>query len=275
MSKLLSANFFRLWKDKIFRICLGTIFIGTVYLMLMGMRAEYVDHNGFDLDYYYFKTLPYYGMILAVSIAKFIGIDYDDGTIRNKFIIGYTRREIYVANLLTCCFSSTLLFAAWAVGGLVGIPYFGIWSVGIAGYFQLLIIALLTVWALTAVFVSIAQFITNRFANVITVFAAMFILMLGSYFYNALCEPETYMNGMVINSAGTVEFGDEITNPAYIGGTLRTVYHVILNILPTGQQIWIADETVTHPVFMCMCSMMIIVVFTGIGFLLFRKKDIK
>jgi hypothetical protein len=147
--------------------------------------------------------------------------------------------------------------------------------VGIDGYFQLLLLELLTVWALTAVFVSIAQFITNRFANVITVFAAILILMLGSYFYNALCEPETYMNVMTINSDGTVEFGDEITNPAYIGGTLRTVYHVILNILPTGQQIWIAGETVTHPIFMCMCSMMIIVVFTGIGFLLFRKKDIK
>jgi hypothetical protein len=139
----------------------------------------------------------------------------------------------------------------------------------------LLLLELLTVWALTAVFVSIAQIITNRFANVIIVFVAMFILMLGSYFYNALCEPETYMNGMVINSDGTVIFGDEIANPAYIGGTLRTVYRVILNILPSGQQIWIADETVTHPLFMCICSLLMIVIFTSIGLSLFRKKDIK
>jgi hypothetical protein len=117
--------------------------------------------------------------------------------------------------------------------------------------------------------------ITNKAGNAVAaIFIALALLILGSYFYNALCEPETYMNGMVINSDGTVEFGDEITNPAYIGGALRTVYHVILNILPSGQQIWIADETVTHPVFMCMCSLMMIVVFTGIGLLLFHKKDI-
>jgi hypothetical protein len=70
-------------------------------------------------------------VILAISIARFIGTDYDDGTIRNKFIIGYTRSEIYAANLLTCCICSTLLFVSWAVGGLAGIPYFGLWSVGI------------------------------------------------------------------------------------------------------------------------------------------------
>jgi hypothetical protein len=118
--------------------------------------------------------------------------------------------------------------------------------------------------------------ITNKAGNAVAaIFIALALLILGSYFYNALCEPETYMNGMEINSDGTVIFGDEIANPAYIGGTLRTVYRVILNILPSGQQIWIADETVTHPLFMCICSLLMIVIFTSIGLSLFRKKDIK
>jgi hypothetical protein len=118
--------------------------------------------------------------------------------------------------------------------------------------------------------------ITNKAINAVTaIFIALALLLLGSYFYNSLCEPETYMNGVTITSDGTVELGDEVANSAYIGGALRTVYYVILNILPSGQQIWIADETVTHPVFMCMCSLTIMVVFTGIGLLLFRKKDIK
>jgi hypothetical protein len=164
----------------------------------------------------------------------------------------------------------------WAVGGLVGIPYFGLWSVGIGGWLQLLLISLLTLLAITSILTMTCQMITNKAGNAVAaIFIALALLLFSSYFYNALSEPETYVNGVTINSDGTVEFGGEITNPAYIGGTLRTVYHVILNILPTGQQIWIADETVTHPVFMCMCSMMIIVVFTGIGLLLFRRKDIK
>jgi ABC-type transport system involved in multi-copper enzyme maturation permease subunit len=275
MRKLVSANFSRMWKNKFFWLCTVAILGFVVFMVLMGANVDKMQNLGRNLDYYYFNSLPYFGPLLSVFISMFLGTEYSDGTIRNKLIVGHTRTEIYFANLLTCFGGCLIFFAVWAVGGLVGIPYFGLWSVGIDGYFQLLIIELLTVWTLTAVFVSIAQFITNRYANVITVFVATFILMLGSYFYNALCEPETYMNGMTINSDGTVEFGDVIANPAYIGGALRTVYQVILNILPTGQQIWIADETVTHPIFMCMCSLMIIVVFTGIGLLLFHKKDIK
>jgi Zn-dependent protease with chaperone function len=168
-----------------------------------------------------------------------------------------------------------LLFAAWAVGGLAGIPYFGLWSMGITGYVQLLVIELLAFLAMTAILVPIAQFITNRSANVITVFAAMAVLLLGSYFYNALSEPETYMDGYTINWDGTVDFGEEVANPAYIAGTLRVVYRAILNVLPTGQQIWIADETVTQPVLMGICSLIVIVVCSGIGLLLFRKKDLK
>jgi hypothetical protein len=72
-----------------------------------------------------------------------------------------------------------------------------------------------------------------------------------------------------------VDFGEEVANPAYIAGTMRVVYRAILNILPTGQQIWIADEIVTQPVLMGLCSLLVIVVCSGIGLLLFRKKDLK
>jgi hypothetical protein len=246
-----------------------------MFMVLQGGRADALEGWGRNLDYYYFKTPPYCGLILAVAIAKFIGTDYDDGTIRNKCIIGHTRTEIYLANLLTCGLCSTLLFVAWAVGGLAGIPYFGLWSVGLAGYFQIMLLELLAFLAMTAFLVCIAQFITNRSANVITVFAAMAVLLLGSYFYNALCEPETYMDGYTINWDGTVDFGEEVANPAYIAGTMRVVYRAILNVLPTGQQIWIADEIVTQPVLMGICSLLVIVVCSGVGPLLFRKKDLK
>jgi ABC-type transport system involved in multi-copper enzyme maturation permease subunit len=275
MRNLLGANLFRLRRDKTFWLCIAAMLGFSMFMVLQGGRADALEGWGRNLDYYYFKTPPYCGLVLAVAIARFIGTDYDDGTIRNKCIIGHTRSEIYLANLLTCFICSTLLFAAWAVGGLAGIPYFGLWSMGITGYVQLLILELLAFLAMTAFLVCIAQFITNRSANVITVFAAMAILLLGSYFYNALCEPMTYMDGYTIHSDGTVDFGDEITNPAYIAGTLRVVYQTILYILPTGQQIWIADETVTQPLMMGVCSLIVIVVCSGIGLLLFRKKDLK
>jgi ABC-type transport system involved in multi-copper enzyme maturation permease subunit len=275
MRNLLRANLFRLRRDKVFWICVAAMLGFSMFMVLQGGRADAMEGWGRNLDYYYFKPPAYCGIILAVAIARFIGTDYDDGTIRNKCIIGHTRSEIYIANLLACCLGSTLLFVAWAVGGLAGIPYFGLWSVSIAEFFQLLILELLAFLAMTAFLASIAQFITNRSANVITIFAAMAILLLGSYFYNALSEPETYMDGYTINWDGTVDFGEEVANPAYIAGTMRVVYQAILNVLPTGQQIWIADETVTQPVFMAVCSVAFFAVFTVIGLLIFRKKDLK
>jgi hypothetical protein len=140
---------------------------------------------------------------------------------------------------------------------------------------QLLALELLAFLAMTALLVPIAQMITNRSANVITIFAAMTVLMLSSYFYNALCEPETYMDGYTIHWDGTVELGKEVANPAYVGGALRSVYRAMLHILPTGQQIWIADETVTQPLVMAACSVAFFAVCTGIGLLAFRKKDLK
>jgi hypothetical protein len=147
--------------------------------------------------------------------------------------------------------------------------------VSLAEYFQLLLLELLAFLAMTSLLVAIAQMVTNRSANVISVFAALAILMLGSYFYNALCKPETYMDGYTIHWDGTVDFGDEVANPAYIGGALRGVYRVLLYILPTGQQIWIGNEVVTQPVFMGLCSVAFFAVFAALGLMLFRKKDLK
>jgi hypothetical protein len=275
MRNLLRANLYRLWRDKIFWICTAAMLGFSVFMELQGGQADAWWELGRNLEYYYFRTPVYCGLILAVGIAKFIGTDYDDGTIRNKCIIGHRRSEIYWANLLTCCLYSTVLFLAWAVGGMAGIPYFGLWSVSMAEYFQLLLLELLAFLAMTSLLVAIAQLVTNRSANVISVFAALAVLMLGSYFYNALCEPETYMDGYTIHWDGTVDFGDEVANPAYIGGALRGVYQVLLYILPTGQQIWIGNEVVTQPVFMGLCSVAFFAVFAALGLRLFRKKDLK
>jgi hypothetical protein len=48
-----------------------------------------------------------------------------------------------------------------------------------------------------------------------------------------------------------------------------------LNILPTGQQIWIANETVTHPILMGICSLALILILVFIGQALFKKKNLK
>jgi hypothetical protein len=178
--------------------------------------------------------------------------------------------------LLTCFGGCLVFFVVWAMGGLLGIPHFGLWSVGIRGWLQLLLISLLTMFAIVSILTAFSQAISNKAANaIVAIFIALALLLSASFFYNALNEPETTISYMKLNSDGTFELGDEVANPAYVGGTLRIVYQALLNLLPTGQQILISDEPITHLGVMCLCSLLVIVVFAGIGLLLFRKKDIK
>lgn len=281
MSKLLSANLYRLWRSRLYWLCVFAMLLFSGCAMLKGCReAAKLLPEGYsiDLDYYYFHTLPYFGLFLSVFTGLFLGTEYSDGTVRNKIIVGCTRTEIYLANTICCAVAALSIYIAWAVGGLLGIPTPGSWSIGPAGLAEHLLIGLMSVLALNAFFTLIGQLSQNKAATaVVSVLAALVLLLAASMLYNALCEQETVYSGVTISVEGSVEFGDGdvVANPAYVGGTMRTVYRALLNILPTGQAIWIADEVVTQPVWMLVSSAAVIIVLTACGLTLFRKKDIK
>jgi ABC-type transport system involved in multi-copper enzyme maturation permease subunit len=241
-----------------------------------GIRLEKMLQFGKNLDYYTFEILPYFGLFLSVYISMFMGTEYSDGTIRNKLIVGHDRRTIYFANLLTCFVGSMVIYLVCAIGSLTGIPYFGLWSIGIVGYIKLMILTLLCTLALTSIFVLMSHLITNKaISAVLNIIVALAIMLTASFIYNALCESETTYSNIIISADEGVVFGDVIANPNYVSGTARTVCKVILNILPTGQQIWIANETVTHPIFMGICSLALILILVFIGQLLFKRKNLK
>lgn len=275
MYKLFSANLHYLTKIKTFLFTVLFSFCFAGFTVLQGGKVDAMGNLGRDLDYYYFKPLLYMGIIISIFIAMFIGTEYSDKTIHNKFIVGHTRNEVYISNLLTCFTGVFAVFLAWAVGGLMGIPYFGLWSVGMGKYFFYLFIGLLSILAITSLFVLLVQLAANKTNGVIiAILAALIMLLATSYFYNALAEPEMTFSYVTI-TGNNIEYGPEIANPAYIGGNLRNIYEAILLILPTGQQLLISDKNITNPFFCISCSLAIIIITTALGLLLFTKKDIK
>ena len=91
--------------------------------------------------------------------------------------------------------------------------------------------------------------------------------------YNALSEQE-FISGVVITLEG-MHMGEPTLNPNYIRGVLRTVYETILNILPTGQAILMANLDITRPLFQMTASLFLILLICACGALLFSKKDLK
>lgn len=94
MSKLLSANFIRLKKDKFF-------WSGLVFMLAAGIFfpvMRYMDMRQTQtinrIDNGFFGCALFIGIVMAVFCSLFIGTEYSEGTIRNKIIIGQKRGTV-------------------------------------------------------------------------------------------------------------------------------------------------------------------------------------
>ena len=101
MTKLLSANFFRLKKNKCFWVCMIFMLAAGVFFPVM----RYVDMQKSGtvntLDNGFFACALFIGVLASVFCSLFIGTEYSDGTIRNKVVVGQKRSAIYLSNLIT------------------------------------------------------------------------------------------------------------------------------------------------------------------------------
>lgn len=277
MRKLLSANFSRLKRDKIFWICLATMLILSVALILDKCRQEatYLSDYELIMEFYYFDLAPVIGLFIAIFTSLFMGTEYSDGTVRNKIIVGHTRTNIYLANFIVCLIASMAFTAAWLIGGLSGMPYLGTWKFKVQGFILYVLIAIFFTVALTSIMVLISTVSTNKALTAVgTILIFLVLLLTASWIYNRLGEPET-ISGMMMTIDGTIEMSDPEPNPLYISGTARTVYECILNIIPTGQGILMANHEIAHPIMELVGSALITLCTTLCGIFTFRKKNLK
>ena len=125
-------------------------------------------------------------------------------------------------------------------------------------------------------FVGIGMNVGSKAASLIVSIVFLFaILLLASFFVNALEEGPMVYSDVVITAENGVQYGDLIENPAYIDGMQRTVYELIADILPTGQVIQMNnlefERAARWPIF----SLIMLIIATIVGYLPFRKSDIR
>lgn len=277
MSKLLKGNFARLLKSKIFWVCTAAIFLVAVYIMQMGGIA--IKKRNVTLDQYFFYLGPVVSLFFSVFISLFIGTEHSDSTIRNKLIIGHSRKQVYLAYYLTCLIGTGIMIAAWFLGGLTGIPILGAWTMGTAAIITNILITILYCATLTAIFVFFSAIIQSKATSaVVQIVFAIVLILLGSMLYNQLCEPEE-ISGMVLVN-GEIVMSEPEPNPTYISGTMRQIYIALVNILPTGQGILMLhwDTSGSVPIIIplqIISSILLALGITTAGVWLFRRKDLK
>ncbi len=79
-----------------------------------------------QLNWYFLSTLPVASAYCSVFCDMFLETEYSDGTIRNKLMVGHTRKEIYCANLLTVFLANAFVYLSGClVTVIMGVPMFG------------------------------------------------------------------------------------------------------------------------------------------------------
>lgn len=275
MRKLLTASFSRLWKEKIFWFVFLIMSIGSVCYNWIGYN-EIIKTQIFVEDVI-FCMLPTSGFVFALFISMRLGTEFEEHTIRNKFIVGYSRTQVYFSEYITCMVASMILMGIMLLlstlfGLFLSLEFQSSWH----ELALLLFCCVLIASVFSAMFVGIGMNVGSKAASLVVSIVFLFaILLLASFCINALAEePMTYSN-IVITVEDGVQFGDLVENPAYIDGTQRTIYELIADILPTGQTIQLNnlefERAARWPVF----SLIMLIIATVAGYIPFRKRDIR
>lgn len=284
MSRLLTSTFFRMLKKIVFWILLICMFIYGVY-SASNFASE--ASAGFAIDGCVFDFVPFMGLVAAIFISLFVGSEYSDGTIRNKLVVGHSRMQIYLANLIACSVACVLISLAYVAGVIVVSSSKGgelLTETSIIA--MCLICSLFLSIAFTSIMIMLAILNTNKAGNVVvSMILALIMLVSSSYIYQRLGEPETYDNYVSVNEVGIPTQVEQSPNPLYIDGTPRAVLEVVNDLLPSGQAMQLADafdsEGIAHKNIENASyrwlgySILVIVVTSSLGIALFRKKEIR
>ena len=261
MNKLLSANFFRLRKNKCFRGSLAFMFVIGIASPLLRYRD--MKQSGYinNLDNGFFMCALFIGIILAVFCSLFIGTEHNDGTIRNKIIVGQ-KREI------TMCIVFFVPYLS------VGIPLLGFFVADM----KMIVMIGITVLVLSVTFASLFTLVAMLSQNKAIIAVACILFSFGLLFAGAMCNrmldaPKTipaYSIGE--NGENTAQ---EMENPKYLDGTKREIVQFIYDVNPGGQAIQCSTMQVVNLTRLPIYSLVIVILTTGAGVWIFKKKDLK
>lgn len=278
MGKLLYANIMRLWKEKVFWIVIAVMFTSGVAIPVSIKITEIRLGVLNSIDPVFGQFAIFIGVVLAIFCSFFVGKEYSDGTIRNKIICGKKRGDIYLANFVTCTVVSLMLCTAFFLPYLgIGIPLLGSFNMEKEIVFWLF----LTVIFLSIVFASIYNLIamlsTSKAVTAsVCILLTFLFLYMGFQLKGMLTQPEIIdgtaydENGVAYNEV------EDFPNPEYLQGGERQVVQVLLNLIPGGQVAQCVergnvDGLSQLPVY----SLGVILMTTGTGVLVFKKKDLK
>lgn len=281
MNKLLRAGYAALFRNKFFYIGLAGVALYAAWIGVIHL-SDYLTY--FHGEYYYnvydgFST----GMIVLYFLIPafatwLIGSEHIEGTLRNKVIAGHSRVQIYFAQLLVVLTAGAIFFAAHALINLAfDLPISG----GLDHYFPkgawwIFVLSAALVVSMSALCTMIAMICRNKTAAaILAIFLALLMLMVGMFAFSKLTAPEYITMMDVLDETGTLFEEHEVPNPDYPRGVWRKIYTFLLDFLPGGNLLTLANGDTERAWIQTIYNGVIALVSTAAGIFVFRREDLK
>lgn len=281
MRNLLSANFLRLRKSMLFWGCL-------ILMLLLGAGFSlycFLDRRTYEtfgvgyvsnLDPVLFRYALLVGILMAVFVPLFFGMEYSDGAIRNKLVVGHSRLSIYFANLITAVaaalvFCAAYFLAALAAGLALALPL----QLGAAQIALLVLSSLALVAAFSALYTFVAMLCARKAGSAVACIMGVFLLLFAATYIDGRLKAPEFIPNYELSMNGQVSQSEPEPNPHYLRGAEREVYQFLNNFLPCCQASQYTSMDVADPALLAAYSLGILVVSAGAGAALFQRKDLK
>lgn len=281
MNKLLSMELKRAAKSPV-------LWLGALAVIVVNVYGILLNGYGFKIytSTFLLENSALICIILAVLIPLYLGRDFENRTINNKISAGYTRKDIYIVELIVSSICAIVLFIADIASVFINSKIANlefsdkITLTEFTFHAAIAFICIITVSTLYTMIVMI--FHKQLICLGITVILTLALLTLGEKSVSSLNQERTWTDPVTYE---TVE------NPLRINGFSRTVNNIHVLISPFAQAeshsfILTASESskkdnslifkdFPYHVEFCLVNILEILLFYNIGIRIFRKQDLK
>lgn len=285
MNKLLLAEFIRLFKSRIFKLCMLFSLGSGVFVVMMrwwDVKSHPVEYAELGVEYSNADGLIFIGVLylmfaMSILIGLFVGTEYSEGTIRNKLIVGHTRENIYLSKLMVCAAADIMIYILYILVVLVlGEIFINGTTMKASEILFFTLADTAAVLAITALLLVISMSVQNKAAGSICLLTTLIMFFATLTIAQRLSAPEYYDDYVYVDQ----DTGEVITekgekNSHYLTGTKREVYEFLNNFLPASQMYQIAMNISDNLGVIAVYDCVLIIITTGTGLIIFKKKNLK
>lgn len=273
MYKLLKAGLSRMLKNKAFMI----IIIITVVLAIFFVLNNMSNLSASKSDGLLYSYTLIIGIFIAMFTSLFVGTEYSYGTIKNKIIVGHSRINIYISNLIFSIIGGIIMQIVYiaiviVLGGLI----IGNVEMSFSNFFILFI----EMFAIIVAYSSIFNLITlacpdMTVATIICMLLFLVMYIVTSSLTSIINAPE-YITHTLTDDSGNIQVISEEPNPNYPGKVKMIISKLLYYIIPTGSAMQMAGNIDNIDVVLSLSYLVTIIILSNVfGICIFNRKDLK